>query len=150
MKMRRYRLSDIPAIVDAMEGFCAEHPFYSKLTFSRKKLEYTLNHNLTNTLFFCNLMVNDKDEPIAGLGARLNGYAMSEELSAEDIVGFVLPSQRTGSAICTLVEAYKVWCKDRGVRFPRISYTGSKVNGFTKLMEKNGFTPLGALYVAEV
>lgn len=144
--LRRYRVEDIPNMVDQTEMFCKTHPFYKRVPFKREKLTWLLNNNLTNMLFCC-FVVFDVDEIIGGMAAMLTGYGMSDKLFSEDIFFFIKPEYRNGRALDMLLEAYIEWAKDRKVFDVRASYTGGKNDeAMDRIMKKHGLERFGTLY----
>ncbi len=149
MNMRRYTLKDIPEMVRQMSDFCAKHEFYKTIPFSSERLTYVLNHNLTNTMMYCNVCEADNHELIAGFAAMTTGYAMSNAVFSEDIIGYVREGYRTGYAFEQLLQGYVDWATLRRVHDIRLTYTGDKTEGFSRLVQRLGFRKFGTMYAKE-
>lgn len=143
---RRYQLSDIPEMIDATEQYCAQHPHYSKIPFSRSKLAWVLEGNIDNARMFCELVWHG-EERIAGMAGMTTGYAMSDNIYTSDIFHFVKPEHRGSMAFPMLIGAYIQWSQSVGAFNAILSYTGEKEEALTRVLKKWGFDHFGALYV---
>lgn len=153
MRVQRYIKEQIPYMIRRTKEFCEQSPLYSMIQFNAEKMEFILNSNITNSLFHCDVVVNEDDPtntPIGGMGAQLFSFAMSHSLYSDDMFLFVVPEARGYGAADMLVKAYKEWAFSRKVIFARITYT-AMVNpeGFAKLMERNNFEVMGQMYLCK-
>jgi hypothetical protein len=132
--------------------FCAQHPHYSKIPFSREKLRHILSYNLSNAKMFCEIVWKGAagaatSERIAGMAGMTTGYAMSDNIFSQDIFHFVKPEYRGSMAFPMLIGAYIQWSQSVGALNATLSYTGEKEEALTRVLKKWGFDHFGTLYV---
>lgn len=150
--LRRYAKEDIAYMIKRTKEFCLQHPLYATVPFSDARLEFMLNSNVTNMLFYCMVVEQINDDGtkqlIAGMGAMLCSFAMSEAKYSDDIFLFVVPEARTYGAAGQLIDAYAQWAMDRKAVIIRITYTAMlNPEGFTKLMERHKFVQSGLMFI---
>jgi len=146
--IRRYTVEDVPIIVHNIEVYCANHPFYKTLKFSREKLIWVLDQNKDNEDFYANLAVHPSDGPVAGLGAMTSGYAISQERYSQDIFQFVKNEYRDGKAWNMLITDFVNWSASKGLHNAQLSFTDrSRDAVLARALERWGFTYLGPKYI---
>lgn len=144
---RRYKLGDIPLMLDHVEQFLEQSGNYQGLPFDRDKLRRMLVSNVSNIRFFCTVAVNDSDIVIGGLAATVQEYTFSKAVFAADLIFYVPQDKRSLKLATELVEQYVAWGKQRGVKELRLANsTGVKPAAYAKLCERFGFSYLGPIY----
>lgn len=150
--LRRYTTEDIPEMLDIIKEFLKESTTFKDISYDRQKVENMLYSNVNNNRFFCNLLVDDTGKEIfGGLCAQLFEYTFSREMFANDLIFFILPTQRGLRPVTELVNSYVTWAKARNVNEIRLaSSTGNEANKFGRLCEFLGFDYLGPIYTMRI
>lgn len=149
IELRRYRLEDIPQIVEIVREHLKLTAF-AKVVYSDKKMTDLLTGNVRNTQFFTTVAVED-GKIIGGLGASISSYIFSYEAIAQDYFFYIAPEKRNLKLATELVAAYTDWAKERKVKRVQLSNSmGVNVKTFPKLAERLGFKQTGTIHVKEI
>ena len=150
MHIRRYRRGDVPLMVRTLKTALKDY-HYGTMYYDERKVSALLVGNEFNIAFFCNVLTNDKDEPVGALSASAVPYMTSNDLYAQDHIFFILPEYRSLKSATALVASYKAWAVERKVRDARLSQsTGFKMEKYAKFIQRMGFSQIGTVNRMEI
>ena len=146
MDIRQLAEADIPQIT-RLGRLMHDESQYSYLHFSPDKVIAKCNDALVNPQIQC--WVTVKDETVTGMMAgQVFEYEFGQSLIASDILVFVSPEHRGGTAFLRLVKEYIEWSKSLGAELIFLNQTtGVNQEATGKLYQRIGFDPVGGMYV---
>lgn len=148
VKMRPYRIEDIPQITKAVKKHLPELPHYKNITVAEDRLAYLLRHNIDRDSYFrCWVLENELGEIVGGSAGYLVPGMVTWDLIANDVFLFVFPEYRTLARANMLVKAYKDWALARGAVLITVSVqSGYEPTKYDIFIRRLGFVQSGALY----
>lgn len=147
-KMRPYRTTDIPLLVECTARIVPELPNYEGITVDKEWLANCLTRYYGNSAHFqCWVLTDEHDNAVGGGAGFCVTGLLTRDIYASDAFWFVLPNWRTFSNALKPLRAYKQWALARGA----VSIKGSMMGGYkedilAKIMEKEGFDRVGTIY----
>ena len=145
MDIRQLAEADIPQIT-RLGRLMHDESQYSYLHFSPDKVIAKCNDALVNPQIQC--WVTVKDETVTGMMAgQVFEYEFGQSLIASDILVFVSPEHRGGTAFLRLVKEYIEWSKSLGAEMIFLNQTtGTAQEAVARLYQRIGFESVGGIY----
>lgn len=139
LKIRYAEEADMGEVMGLARAMHAESPRFQGSNFDTEKT-YALVSNLIASDKAAAL-VAEKDGVLCGmLGAVLTEDFFGRDLSAVDLVLFVTPEERGGSAAIRLIKEYEAWAASSGAKNITLSIsTGVHMERTVCLYEKLGY-----------
>ena len=145
MDIRQLAEADIPQIT-RLGRLMHDESQYSYLHFSPDKVIAKCNDALVNPQIQC--WVTVKDETVTGMMAgQVFEYEFGQSLIASDILVFVSPEHRGGTAFLRLVKEYIEWSKSLSAEMIFLNQTtGTAQEAVARLYQRIGFESVGGIY----
>jgi len=145
MDIRQLTEADIPQIIH-LGRLMHDESQYSYLHFSPDKVIAKCNDALVNPQIQC--WVTVKDETVTGMMAgQVFEYEFGQSLIASDILVFVSPEHRGGTAFLRLVKEYIEWSKSLSAEMIFLNQTtGTAQEAVARLYQRIGFESVGGIY----
>lgn len=143
--IRKATHSDISDLLVLGALMHAESPRFSRLRFSRERLENTLLMVMDAPLGF--LWVAEHEEGvIGGLAAIAGPHWCSDDLVANDLALFVDPVHRGGISAVRLVHRYRCWVREIGAVIGQMGVSaGVDTDETVRLYERLGLERCGVI-----
>ena len=106
--LRRYKQSDINTIITLIKTFIDEERiegysnYFKGLDFSEEKLYKELTSQISNPLFFCNIVETTDGTIFGGLSADIVEFVFSHQRLAQDRLFYISPGHVNLSAVFAL------------------------------------------------
>jgi GNAT superfamily N-acetyltransferase len=138
--IRQAQLTDLPALVQLGATLHAESPRYSRLRFSWRKVEQTLELMILNPA--AAVLVAEEQGTIVGAAlAVISEEWFSDELVAQEMSVFIAPERRGALTAARLIASLDEWAQRQGARYLQAgSTTGVDMDRTIDLYERLGFT----------
>lgn len=141
-----YRAQDVPEIARIVCEEIPKMPAYKDLKTSPRRVEYLLNHNLTNAEFMC-VVVWGGDKIVGGVAGQTAMLAFSEDKIAIDLFLFVQSEHRSPYVAGVLIETYTKWAKARRCTLITASHrSGEGLEGMERLLRRHKYELVGSNY----
>lgn len=143
--IRRYRLTDIDAILDLVESFLHQERagvvnHFNYLDFDRAKVYDILNRRISDKDFFCSVVV-ENDKIVGGLAGSVDELVFSRQLFAVEWLLYFTPSFSSVRVVLRLITSFVTWAKERNAMEVQIANSsGFKQEKFASLMKLAGFS----------
>lgn len=137
--IRRYRHTDIPAMVTMVQQFLLHQigdqtNYFADIDFDERKVYDLLRSNVHNPDFFCNVVLDDADIVVGGMAGQIVEFIFSRDKVAKDLILFMSPEIRSPKLVIRLVKTYVTWAQKLGAREVQFSNsTGFKQEAFGAL-----------------
>lgn len=152
MKIRLAVPQDQAALIDLAKQNQAETVF-GDISVNSLRVNETLNalFHLNHGKYVLIVAENAEGKLVAGLLGCVERYYFSDELQAQLVQWYLLPSVRGTSIALRLVKAFVEWAKSRGASEVFMGITsGIHVQQTDSMMKKMGFTHLGGNYAVKL
>lgn len=114
-KVRKAEQADIPALLAMGAAMHAESPRFSVMPYSEEKV-YNLAVLLLNTPEAGGILIAESGDIIVGMMAFVVGeHFFGPSRYASDLIVYVRPEHRGGSAFFKLITAFEKWADELGV-----------------------------------
>ena len=145
--IRQAAHDDLPTLLDMGAAMAAESPRFSRLRFSRERLNETLRRVLATEDGF--LWVAEHEGKITGVMACLTSeHWMSYDAIAVDLALYVSQDARGAADARELVRRFKAWSGETGAMWPQVGVSaGINDEAAVRLYESEGFVKCG--YILE-
>lgn len=139
MKIRQMREEDVPLCIE-MGQMMHDESFYRENDYDERKLWALWNQHVQNPHQFC-FLVAEKDEEVIGMFVAYRyEHFFGYDICSSDLLLFVKPEHRGGTAAPRLIKAYDKWARECGVTEMQIGVsTGVREERTARLFEKLGF-----------
>jgi GNAT superfamily N-acetyltransferase len=149
-KVRAATLEDIPTLVELGYAMQQESPRFAHLTYAPIKVAQSAKHMLTadNGGVF---VVEHEDVVIGMLGGYVLEYFFSHDKFASDLVVYVAPQHRGGSAFVRLIVAFEQWAIAQGVSEIVLGVsTEVEAERTASMYERLGYRRVGLTFIKRV
>lgn len=145
MGIRKATDEDVHALVDLGEHMHAESPRFSRITFSRAQLGYTLGGLVQAPMGFV-WVAEEGGRVVGGLAAMAFQHWCSDDIMATDLGLFMEPAHRGGTAAARLVRQYHAWAHGVGAKLIQQGVTtGVHTDQTVRLLERLGMERCGVI-----
>lgn len=150
-EVRRYKVSDIPGMLDTLGEFLKQEPDFCHIKYDRGKVDELLYTNVNNSFLFCNVAVTQEEDIVGGIFAQVLPFYFSNDVMAVDHLFFLLPEYRNVRVSATLINQYIAWAKARQVKRAMLSATTTiDKDRFGKLVGRFGFKEMGRYWCLDM
>lgn len=146
--IRRYYLTDIPAMVDMVQQFllhqiAGQSNYFVGVDFVPTKVYNLLKMNISNPEFFCNIVEDEQGKLVGGMAGYLAEFIFSDKTVAKDHILFMSPEVVSSRIVIRLVTTFVTWAKNMNATEVQLcNSTGFKQQQFAalaKLMKMQQF-----------
>ena len=123
-------------------------PNYATCKVDKGRIQFLLDHNLTNDgQFVAFVLADERDEVVGAILAYCAMLYFSWDMVAGDIFLYIVPEHRSLLNATLLLKAYTDWATARGAKLIQATHTGGlNDRGMALLLGTLGFEPVGQLY----
>lgn len=139
MKIREMHEADLPRVT-TLAWDMHQESFYRENDFQTKKVRAIWDQHIALPGAYCLMVAEDEDDIIGVFAGFTFEHFFGNDRVSSDLILYVTPEHRGGSAAPRLIKAYEKWARSSGVREIQIGVsTGVREERTARFFEKLGF-----------